>query len=265
DLKRPTEPAYALFYRDFEAWKAQSRSFASLSGMFWRRYLLTGGREPEELDGMIATADLFATLGVPAQRGRVFGPDDLAGPPVAVISHRLWQRRFGGSDGAIGASLTLNGVSHRIIGVTPPDFDLRMLEQPTGADILTLLPTAEPGYRPDGFGPLAAVGGLNPGVTLAAAQSELTIIQRQIDAKFPDSLKESGPLATGLQADNSRTVRLTLLTLSAAVAFVLLIACTNLAGLLLARAARRRPGMALPAALGSGRPRFLPQLLTQNL
>src|SRR5262245_10219355 len=117
DLKRPTEPAYALFYRDFEAWKAQSRSFASLSGMFWRRYLLTGGGEPEELDGMIATADLFTTLGAPARRGRVFGPDDLTGPPVAVISHRFWQRRFGGSDGAIGASLTLNGVTHQIIGV----------------------------------------------------------------------------------------------------------------------------------------------------
>src|SRR5262245_48870020 len=109
DLKRPTEPAYALLFRDFEAWKNQSRSFATLSGVFWRRYLLTGGGEPEELDGMITTADLFTTLGVPAQRGRVFSPDDLSGPPVAVISHRFWQRRFGGSGEAIGASITLNG------------------------------------------------------------------------------------------------------------------------------------------------------------
>jgi len=88
DLKRPTEPAYALLYRDFEALKEQSRSFESLAGIFWRRYLLTGTGEPEELDGMIATFDLFTTLGVPALRGRTFSCDDLSGPPVTVISHR---------------------------------------------------------------------------------------------------------------------------------------------------------------------------------
>ena len=111
DFKRPTEPAYALLYRDFELWKTQSRSFANFSDIFWRRYLITGSGEPEEVDGMIATADLFTTLGVPAQRGRVISPDDLSGPPVAVITNRFWQRRFGASDEAVGASLTLNGVA----------------------------------------------------------------------------------------------------------------------------------------------------------
>ena len=254
ELKRPNEPAIAALYRDYLAWKNQSRSFTDLAGMFWRTYLVTGNGQPEETSGMVVTADLFSTLGVAPELGRTFRHEDLNGPPLVVLSHAFWQRRYGGSAPAVGSYITLNSQPHLIIGVMPATFDLRMLEQPKGNEgIWTLLQPGEQNYGPNSFGPIAAVGHLKPGITAEAAQAELTALQQRVESSMPNGLKGFGASVTHLKADNTRAVRPTLLTLTIAVVLVLLIACTNIGTLRMGQALNRARELSVRAALGSSR------------
>lgn len=229
-VTRPTEPAIFPLYRDVVAWTEESRSFERMAGVFWRRYLLTGRGDPEQVSGMVVTTELFDTLGVAPLVGRTFNRDDLHGPPRVVLGHALWLRLTGGSPDAVG-SLTLNGRPHEVIGVMPRDFDFRILDQPAGA-LWTLLQPGEANYGPQSTGALAVIGRLKPDVTASAAQTELLAIQERVERRFADGLRQHLPLVTALQADNTRTVGATLFTLTAAVGFVLLIACTNIATLL---------------------------------
>ena len=263
-LNRPSEPAVFLGYRDYEAWKRESYSFDRLAGAFWRNFIRTGVPEPQELPGMVVTEDFFETLGVPPQIGRTFDARDLEGPPVVVLSHNLWQSQFGSSPGVISKSVILNGQTFQILGVMPSDFDFRILNQPNPSAAWVLLQPGERGYDLNSAGPIAAIGRLKSGVSTQGAQAELSNIQREVDSHYPDNPKGYKILVSGLQADNTRTVRASLFTLTATVGLVLLIACTNLSSLLSSRGMNRQREMAIRAALGSGRALLARQLLTEN-
>jgi putative ABC transport system permease protein len=264
DRQHPDEPPIADFYRDYLDWKQSARSFQGMSAMFWREFTLTGTGEAEQLMGMIVTADIFNTLGVSAQAGRTFLPSDVDGPPVVVISHQLWQERFSGARDAIGHTLTLNGKLYQVVGVMPASFSLRMENQPFDPKVLALIQKNDPDYTPTSIRPVAVIARLRSGVNLATAQAELRTLQVAADARHPETPKDFGVFLTKLQEDNVRFIGASLETLLAAVVLVMLVACANVAGLLMGRAARRQREMALRTALGSGRGALVAQLLTES-
>ena len=224
DRKHPDEPPIADFYRDYLDWKQSVRSFQGMSAMFWRQFTLSGTGEAENFMGMIVTWDIFDTLGVSAQIGRTFLPSDVDGPPAIVISHQLWQERFGGARDAIGRTLTLNGKLYQVIGVMPASFSLRMENQPLDPKVLAVIPRNDPDYTPTSTRPVAVIGRLKPGVGLATAQAELQTVQVAADARHPETPKDFGVFLTKLQRDNVRFIGTSLETLLAAVVFVMLAA-----------------------------------------
>jgi len=258
----PREPKIFDGYRDWEAWTRQSRSFTNLAGVFWRSF--QGRNGDEGVFGMIVTANLFDTLGVPPERGRTFRPEDMDGPPVAVIGHDLWQRRFHGAPDILGREVALDSKTYQIIGVMPRGFGLRMINQDNDTQFYAVIQKDEAGYRGDGAAPIAVVGRLKPGVGIAAAQAELAGIQRSLDQAHPDNPKGYTVLVSNLQLDNTRNVRASLSLAAAALGFILLIVCANVGSLLLGRTLQRQREMAIRAALGSGRRRIIRQLLVES-
>jgi putative ABC transport system permease protein len=260
----PNEPAYYFSWRDYVYFSERNRAFQSVGASFERSYALTGSGEPENLNGGIMSRTLFSTLGVSAFRGRLFLPDDDTGQPVAVISHALWTRRFHQSLGVLGETLTLNDKSFKVVGVLPPGFSYRVLDQPHDIDVWTLIQAGDPQYKQDSVAAVAIIGRLKPGVSLAQAKSEIVPLQAENDRHYPDIPKSTALLA-GLQQDNTREVRASLLVLGGAVGLLLLIACTNTASLIVGRNIQREKEFAIRAALGSSARRLLVQLLVENL
>ena len=254
----------AISYPNFRDWLREARLFQRMSAFGDADYELTSPGMPEHVWGYEISPGFFATLGVKLTLGREFTPqeDRHGGAPAVIISNRMWRERFAASPEALGKVLDLNGVARTIVGVAPPEF--RLFER---QDVYTPL-----GQRNSMFlGPrgshidMVSVARLKPGVSIAQAQAEMDAIQDHLDQLYPEEDRGLGAEVVPLKQQIVGNVGGTLLLLLGAVGLVLLIACANVANLLLARAVARMREFAIRSALGANRARVVRQLLTESV
>ncbi|WP_224361021.1 ABC transporter permease [Hyalangium versicolor] len=257
-------PASALEYRDFQE---RPRALSSVAAYVDNDVTLTGQDMPERLRAILASPSLLPTLGVSPMMGRGFNPEEETPgrDQVVILTHRLWRGRFGANPNILGTTLSLDGRPFTVVGVLPDGF-----EYPQQTDLyIPFAPTPEllvPTARGQRF--LDVVGRLKPGVTVDAARRDLERVTAEVLAANPGGYGTKAGWAVSVVSMEEQTVggvRSTLWLLLGAVGFVLLIACTNVANLLLARAAARTREISIRAALGAGRGRLMTQFLTESL
>ena len=253
-----------VVYLNFLDWQRDNRTFSSMEIYRNQDYNLTGTAEAERLSGYMISAGFFSMLGVHPILGRAFRFDDdrVGAGPVVILGGGLWARKFGSSPNIIGKALTLNGVSYTVVGVVPASFTFY------GRDRDVYIPIGQwndPSFRDRRISVSAhAVARLKPGVALPQAQADMDVVARNLAAAFPAADNKAGVALVSMKEDIVGNVQPFLLVLLAAVGFLLVIACANVANLLLACLMGRSREFAVRAALGAGRWRVLRQLATES-